>query len=709
MGVLVCATVFAQTPERGRQDQTDVLRVFTELVQTDVMVFDKQGHFVDGLKKEDFELRIDGQPKPIDFFERVTAGSATEESQLAAARGSANRSNNSDAPAPVPLDRGRPVFFFLDDLHMDPVSFNAAKKVISDFVEKEMGQNDLVAITSASGQIGFLQQLTDNKTVLRAALGRLKFRPYPVRDVERPPMTEYQASQVERFDNDITDYFIEQTMAQNPGITRNTAEAQVRTRARLLLQQGENVTIAMLAGLDSLIRSANKLSGRKLVFLISGGFFLGPQGNSINRIQRITSLAARSGAVIYSIDARGLVSTMADASAEVPFDITGRLQRGSIGELTASQDGLNALAHDTGGRTVFNTNALGSGLTKALKETSTYYLLAWKPEGETQHASKFHRIEVKVIGRPQLAVQVRRGFYDVEPEPIATKPSKPKESQQKKTGEPDLRQKLGGAFPERAIPVSLNLGYLNASEKGWLLTTMMEVPSGFLTFETVAGKQVAAVEVAGVYYNDHGQLGGSFTNRVTLEVQTDQVSGHGIVRYSYPLFLQPGLYQVRVGARDPKSGRIGSAYDWIEIPNVTGSQLVLSSVLIGVRPSTTGKSTSEISQTVADSIELNIAHRFQRNSNLRFAIFVYHAMVAPAPDPRPDIALQLLMVRDDQPVVTTPLKRISTDNITDFSRIPYAGEVPLAGLAPGRYLLRVTVIDRISRQSASQETRFEIE
>jgi VWFA-related protein len=229
-------------------------------------------------------------------------------------------------------------------------------------------------------------------------------------------MTEYQASQVERFDNDITDYFIEQTMAQNPGITRNTAEAQVRTRARLLLQQGENVTIAMLAGLDSLIRSANKLSGRKLVFLISGGFFIGPQEGSTNRIQRISSLAARSGAVIYSIDARGLVSTMADASADVPFDITGRLQRGSIGELTASQNGLNALANDTGGKTVFNTNALGTGLTKALKETSTYYLLAWKPEGETQHASKFHRIEVKVIGRPQLAVQVRRGFYDVEPD-----------------------------------------------------------------------------------------------------------------------------------------------------------------------------------------------------------------------------------------------------------------------------------------------------
>src|SRR6185436_21079974 len=112
--VLVCTPLLAQTPER-RQDQTDVLRVFTELVQTDVMVFDKQGRFVDGLKKEDFELRIDGQLKPIDFFERVTAGSATEESQLAAARGVSNRSTDGANAAPVPLDRGRPIFFYLDD------------------------------------------------------------------------------------------------------------------------------------------------------------------------------------------------------------------------------------------------------------------------------------------------------------------------------------------------------------------------------------------------------------------------------------------------------------------------------------------------------------------------------------------------------------------------------------------------------------------
>src|SRR5437762_9296449 len=93
------------TPPRKSQD--DVVRVYTELVQTDVMVFDKQGKFVNGLTKDNFELRIDGKPREIQSFERITAGS-DEETQLAAARGA----SSINLKRPVPLDRGRIVFFY---------------------------------------------------------------------------------------------------------------------------------------------------------------------------------------------------------------------------------------------------------------------------------------------------------------------------------------------------------------------------------------------------------------------------------------------------------------------------------------------------------------------------------------------------------------------------------------------------------------------
>src|SRR4029453_14932207 len=295
-----------------------------------------------------------------------------------------------------------------------------------------------------------------------------------------PTMTEYQALLVTNYDHDLTDYFVNATIRLNPGMTRDAAETLVTTRARALAQQSGAVATNTLIGLEGLIRSANSLPGRKLIFFISGGFFLDDRNSdSRTRLQRITSAAARSGVVIYSLDARGLVASLEDISTQAEFDVSGRLQRANSGELHASQDSLNALAADTGGRAVFNTNSLESGLGRALKETSTYYLLAWKPDRGSQQ-SKFHHIEVKVVGRPDLTVHVRRGFFDREPEAAKTAKAE-KSNNQKKAGEvakspeAELRKEMLAPYPARDIPVSLSLTYLNNAPKGVMLSAALQV------------------------------------------------------------------------------------------------------------------------------------------------------------------------------------------------------------------------------------------
>ena len=173
--------------------------------------------------------------------------------------------------APAPLDRGRPIFFYVDDVHMDLSAINTARKLIAHFIENEMGQNDEVAIASASGQIGFLQQLTDNKAVLTAALERLKVRLQSVRDFEQPQMSEYHAVLITNYDSDITDYFTEGTMRLFPGITRETAEPMVMTRARVLMQQGGVVTTNSPSGTRRFDQVSSETSGRKLMFFLPGG------------------------------------------------------------------------------------------------------------------------------------------------------------------------------------------------------------------------------------------------------------------------------------------------------------------------------------------------------------------------------------------------------------------------------------------------------
>ena len=705
------ATTLAQENQNPKpSQQEDVVRVYTDLVQTDVMVFNKEGRFVNGLKREDFELKIDGKVRPIEFFERVMAGSGNEESQLAAARGSSASPNKINPIGPSPLDRGRTVFFFVDDLHLGPGSLAATQKLITDFIEKDMGQNDEAAITSASGQIGFLQQLTDNKAVLRAARQRLAARPYSVRDSERPPMTEYQALLIDQHNRDVTDYFVSEILRNNPGISHDVAESMVRSRASAILSQASSVTTNTLVGLESLIRSSSKLPGRKLVFFISDGFFL-DNGNSdsLGKLQRITSAAARSGVVIYSMDARGLVASLTDASSEIAFDPSGRLQSASHGELFASQDALSALARDTGGKPIFNTNELKPGMSRALQETSVYYLLAWKPERAAQDQGRFRRIEVRVVGKPELAVRVRRGFFDVQPAPVAGKDKEAKNQKpEQETPEAKLREAILAPYPDHGIPISLNLNYIYVPDKGFMLSISMQLTTEFVSFSALDGKQQAVVNVAGSIYNDRGQPGGNFSDKLTVTAQlTDagKVGAHDFV-YTYPIFLKPGLYQVRVGARDEKSGHVGSTQAWVEIPDLSSHNLILGSLIAG-EPQSTSANTSATNITLSNDVRLSISRHFRCNSKLRFLVFIYNA--ARASDSKPDVALQIQMLRDGQPVITTALRKVSTEGAEALERLPYAADVSLEGLPAGFYMLQVTAIDRVSKTSASQQMRFEIE
>lgn len=694
------AQTVQSTPSPTPKPPDDVVRVYTELVQTDVMVFDRGGKFVNGLTANDFELRIDGKPRAIQGFEQITAGS-DEESQLAAARGS----KTINPKRPVPLDRGRIVFFYLDDFHLDLTGLTAAKKVITQFIEKEMGQNDQAAIASATGQIGFLQQLTTDRMILRRALDRLNPRIYSVRDADMPPMNEYQALLIDRLDRQVFDFFVAETVRVNPGMRPDSAAALVRARAMQIQAQSARLNQNTLGGLESLIKSARNLPGRKIVFFLSGGFFVdNRRGDAIDKMRQITNAAAKSGVVIYSMDTRGLVATPYDAATERPFDPYGQLSISDHQALTASQDGLNALAADTGGKATFNTNDLRKGLTPAIKETSTYYLLAWKPEEQKQ--GRFRNLEVKLIGRPDLIVRVRKGYFDLDP-PAAVTEKKSAQPPQTKPAAALLRESIAAPYPTRDLPILLSADYYDLPDKGPTISTAIQMPGEFLVFyERPDGKIQAAVDLSGAYFDEKGVAKASFMERiVTTAPSLEEAKTYkNDITFTYPAHLPPGLYQVRVGARDDKSGKIGTAHAWVEIPNLSDKKLTMSSLLLGER---TQAMMTNVSNPGTSPVALSASHRFGRESTLRFLIFAYNGVLSPV-DQKPDIVVQTQIVRDDQPVVTTALRKVTTDGVLDITRLPYAAEIPLAELLPGRYVLQITLIDRTSKQSTTRQTHFDV-
>src|ERR1043165_7038891 len=104
--IALVSTAVAQQIPQSQDQSKDVLRINTELVQTGVAVFDKQGKFVEGLKPEQFDIKVDGTPVQASLFERVVAGTAKEEKQVAGAVGSNTPKQAVPAGAPC---RGRTI------------------------------------------------------------------------------------------------------------------------------------------------------------------------------------------------------------------------------------------------------------------------------------------------------------------------------------------------------------------------------------------------------------------------------------------------------------------------------------------------------------------------------------------------------------------------------------------------------------------------
>ena len=697
---LFAALVVAQTqstPKPSPEPQEDVIKVYTELRQTDVMVFDKAGKFVDGLSRENFELRVDGKPVPITFFERVEAGAGEEEAKWLAAR---EQTGAKPAKEPAPTSYGRKVLFFVDDIHLSPTGVNQARNLISKYINYEQTENDEAQIVSASGRIGFFQQLTDNKTVLRHAVEKLTPYQRSGKDYEHPTMSQYQAFQIDRGDTITLEYFVDEMLKRNRLMTRPVATELVRSRAANTMRQASHWVLKTLGALDQLIRDSSSIPGRKVLFFISDGFLVDSNYTDLsNAIRSLASSAARAGVVIYTIDARGLVVTLVDDGTAA--DPTGRLLRSSQGEVFAFQDSLNSLAVDSGGRALFNNNDLYAAVDRGLKETSFYYLLGWTPERAGESPNKFRRLEVAVVGRPELTVRVRKGAFNIE----APKNTKRQEAEKTKPVTAKLQEALVATMPAREVPLSLALSYVDTPDKGPTLSISMEIPTETLSSDVSEAKSSpASVDFAGAVFDKEGKSTTTFGQNVTLAEALK--SGGRKLTYTHTVFPRPGLYQVRVAARDALSGRVGTAKSWVEIPDLSAKKLTLSSIVAGERSAAQLEAPSA-GRLFSNQIPLNIARRFRRDSFLRCLVFVYNA-ARTQPDRMSDIAIQVQVLRNNRPVITTAVKPIGIQTGQDQDRLPYATEVSLQGLAAGRYVLSITAIDRAAKTSASEQMRFDI-
>lgn len=407
--VFLVPVVATQTPQNPRQEviPEDVIRITTQLVQTDVVVTDKNDQVVTDLKVGDFEVYDNGKKQDLKFMELVSIDTPRKDSTAKVAPGV-------DASVPADLtakDVRRVMAFVVDDVTIPPADMPRVRDLLTDFVDNKMVEGDLVAIVRTVGGQGLLEQFTADRQILRRAIAQLGVRSIP-------PYLAFGGGESDRVNvpAPAADTTATETVSSNNTFEGPTEGTNQIPRAMLALSVSNYI-----------IDSLRQIPGRKSLVLLSGGlplFDLSLNGSIISDIGQLfrilTDNATRSGVVINTMDVRGLTT----AGAVAKFDATpGRSALGIAPESTVGrgydplllgdrslteQLTLRQLASRTGGASVVNSNNFGAGLDKIINRSRAYYRLAYRPSEPFDN--KFHNVTIKV-GRSGVHTYAAEGYF----------------------------------------------------------------------------------------------------------------------------------------------------------------------------------------------------------------------------------------------------------------------------------------------------------
>ena len=707
-------TSFPQTPTptpKPADDDNDVVKISTALVQIDVTVTDRKGNVVKDLKPEDFEVFENSEKQEISNFSFVSSSSVPIE---------ANTKPNAKDKIPVPLlsaplkpeNVRRTIALVVDDLTLSFESTYYVRRALKKFVDEQMLTGDLVAIVRTGGGIGALQQFTSDRRQLYAAIEKVRWNSRGAGGIGA--FAPIEATPLERSKSLGAEVSEEQLEAEKDSI-RNSNQFREDLFAT-----------GTLGAINYIVRGMKDLPGRKSIMLLSDGFQLFSETTGgfkdstrvLESLRQLVDLANRSSVIVYTMDARGLAITGLTAQ-----DSTSGISAEQIGEriserrdkLFDTQSGLVYLAKETGGFPIINNNDLSGGIRKILDDQS-YYLIGYLPDAETfdPKTRRFNRLEIKVK-RKDTTVRYRSGFFGVTDEQIQ-KPAKQTANQQIMTA-------LSSPFAAGGISLHLNTLFGSDAKQGAFVRSLLHVASKDLKFTDEANNIKKAVfDVLAINFGDNGVPVDQISQTYTLTLKADQYElflKQGFVyQFTFPI-KKAGAYQMRVAVRDHASEQVGSASQFIEVPNLKKERLTLSGIVLeNLSPeqfqkdqqlgTPNAKTNEKISQT--DPMTDTALRNFKRGTIVRYGFEIYNAKSSSGQTPQ--LQVQTRIFRDGKLFFEGQPKPLDLAGQTDFHAVKSTAAINLgAGMQPGEYILQVVVTDNLAnekRKIATQLVQFEI-
>jgi VWFA-related protein len=555
------------------------------------------------------------------------------------------------------------------------------------FLERHFTEGDLAAVVHTQGTDDLGQGLTGNRALLLAAVDRFLGR-------------KLQSSTINR----IQEYYRTQDI-RRPEDPINDPEATLRAQyARNTLQTLENV-VEWLGGIHG---------RRKAVLFIGEGIDYDTRDAINNREatdilteqRRATAAATSANVSFYTLDPRGLgglSSEMMEIQPVVNDDpALGLNTQGLDSELRRSQDNLRELADETSGLAAVSTNDFAGAFDRVVKDSSAYYLLGYHSPSPKRDGRP-HKLEVKV-SRPGLRVRARNGYTAPRGKPADTRIT-----WARKDTPAALVDLLRAPMAQPGLPMMVQAAAFRGQPGHVSVMVATQVGPQAFRFTEKDGSSQDTLELSVAAVDTTGRVFGA-DNKVLVDAKprTRQLIEAGGFRIVSWLDLVPGRYQVRVAGRAVNSGAAGSVYYDVEAPDFTKEPLALSGIAV----------TSLVARALPTAGDMGLLKDVLPGAPTTWRLF----------HPADTLSLVAEVYDGEEPahsvdVVTSVVAGDGTVaySATDERKVParvgkeprpavlHTAQVPLSGIPPGTYTLRVKATSRMGSKPPSVERSLVIE